>query len=167
MIARLLIALSSLLAMSAWALPPALADQYSNSAGLNEYSGQPVLVIVAAGRKLRLIKNWEEGLRKDYPQLTSLRVADITDEPRPTYDQVATKLRKRAPADVSIIIDLDNQWATEYELDTSEPCLLLFDANGNVMAQFRGRANTTRLAEVNAALARVVPDTVASTESTQ
>ena len=64
------------------------------------------------------------------------------------------------------MIDLDNEWATEYALDTSEPCLLLFDAQGNVMAQFRGRANKTRLAEVSAALARVAPDTVASTEAT-
>jgi hypothetical protein len=166
MIARSTIVLSSLFAIGAWAQPPALADQYGNNGSLNDYSGQAVLAIIASGRKLRQIKGWEEGLRKDYPQLVSLRVADVTDEPRPTYDQVAAKLRKRAPEGVSIIIDLDNQWATEYALDTSEPCLLLFDAQGNVMAQFRGRANKTRLAEVSAALARVAPDTVASTEAT-
>ena len=158
--------MSSLLAVGAWAQPPALADQYGNSASLKDYAGQPVLAIVASGRKLRQIKGWEEGLRKDYPQLVSVRVADVKDVPRPTYDQVAKKLRKRAPEGVSIIIDLENRWANEYELDTNEPCLLLFDADGNVMAQFRGRANKTRLAEVSAALARVVPDAVASTDMT-
>jgi hypothetical protein len=166
MAARSMFIILSLLALSAAAQPPALADQHGKSASLDDYSGQPLVAIIASGRKLRQIKGWEEGLRKDYPQLVSVRVADITDEPRPTYDQVAEKLRKRAPEDVSIIIDLENQWATEYALDTREPCLLLFDEHGNLMAQFRGRANKTRLAEVSAALARVVPDTVASTDIT-
>ena len=164
MIARSLLILLSLFAISAWAQPPALTDQYGNTASLDDYSGQPVLALVASGRKLRQIKGWEEGLRDDFPQLVSMRVADVTDEPRPSYDQVAKKLRKRAPEGVSISIDLENRWATEYALDTREPCLLLFDAQGNLMAQFRGRANKTRLAEVSAALARVVPDTVASTD---
>ena len=164
MIARSLLILFSLFSISVWAQPPALTDQYGHSGSLSDYAGQPVLAIVASGRKLRHMKGWEEGLRKDFPQLVSLRVADITDKPTPTYDQVAKKLRKRAPESVSIIIDLQNIWATEYSLDTNEPCLLLFDNQGNVMAQFRGRANNTRLAEVSAAIARVVPDTVASTD---
>ena len=84
MIVRSTIVLSGLLAIGAWAQPPALTDQYGNNGSLNDYSGQTVLAIVASGRKLRQIKGWEEGLRKDYPQLVSLRVADITDEPRPT-----------------------------------------------------------------------------------
>ena len=143
-----------------------LADQYGKSSGLEEYAGQPVLVIVASGRKLRHVKGWEEGLRKDYPQLLSLRIADITDTPRPTYEQVAKKLLKRAPEGISIIIDLENLWATEYGLDTDEACLLLFDVNGKVMAQFRGRANSTRLAEVSAALTSIVPGTIALTDNT-
>jgi hypothetical protein len=143
-----------------------LADQYGESGGLEDYAGQPVLVIVASGRKLRHIKGWEKGLRKDYPQLLSLRIADITDEPRPTYEQVAKKLLKRVPEDVSIIIDLDNLWATEYGLDTDEACLLLFDAHGKVMAQFRGRANNARLAEVSAAITSIVPGTITHADNT-
>ena len=92
MLARSCFILLSLFTISAWAQPPMLADQYGKSSGLEDYAGQPVLVIVASGRKLRHVKGWEEGLRKDYPQLLSLRIADIIDTPRPTYEQVAKKL---------------------------------------------------------------------------
>jgi hypothetical protein len=166
MIARSFLILLSLFTISAWAQPPALADQYGNNSGLENYAGQPVVAIIVSGRKLRHVKAWEEALRKGFPQLLSLRVVDITDEPRPTYEQVAKKLLKRVPEDVSIIIDLDNLWATEYGLDTDEACLLLFDAHGNVMAQFRGRANNTHLAEVSAAITSIVPGTITHADNT-
>ena len=75
--------------------------------------------------------------------------------PRPSHEQVAEKLRKRAPEGVSIMIDLDNRWATAFSLDTEEPCVLIFGSNGELLASFRGRANKARLAEVSAALANV------------
>ena len=135
----------------------ALPDQNGELISLADYQAQhpdqAVLAIVVSGRKLRLVKGWEEGLRESYPQLVSMRVADIKDEPRPSQDQVAEKLRKRAPENVSILIDLENHWATNYGLDTEEPCLLLFDRDGKLVAQFRGRASKARLAEVSAALA--------------
>jgi hypothetical protein len=154
---RKLIALAGLLlrltaCLPAWSAPAALPDQNGGSLSLADYPGQAVLVIVVSGRKLRHIKKWEQTLRSDFPDLVSLRVADITDDPRPTTEQVATKLRKRAPADVSVLIDLANTWATEYELDTTEPCLLLFDGNHAVVAQFRGRANRDNSAAVIASL---------------
>ena len=145
----------------AHAAPAALPDQNDQLLSLADYPNQTVLAIVVSGRKLRHIKKWEEGIRKVYPQLTSVRVADITDDPRPSQEQVAEKLRKRAPADVRIIIDMENLWATEYELDTSEPCLLLFDDNGQVIAQFRGRANKDRLNEVMLVLADIFPPVAA------
>ena len=135
----------------------ALPDQHGALISLADYQArhpeQAVLAIVVTGRKLRLVKGWEEGLRESYPQLVSMRVADIKDEPRPSQDQVAEKLRKRAPENVSILIDLQNRWATNYGLDTEEPCLLLFDSAGKLVAQFRGRASKARLNEVTAALA--------------
>lgn len=140
------------------AQPIVLPDQHGELISLADYQAlhpdQAVLAIVVTGRKLRLVKGWEEGLRESYPQLVSIRVADIKDEPRPSQDQVAEKLRKRAPENVSILIDLENRWATDYGLDTEEPCLLLFDADGQLVAQFRGRASKARLNEVSAALAR-------------
>jgi hypothetical protein len=147
--------------MIARAAPAPLPDQNDQLLSLADYPNQAVLAIVVSGRKLRHIKKWEEGLRKAYPELTSVRVADITDEPRPSQEQVAEKLRKRAPADVRIMIDMDNLWATEYELDTSEPCLLLFDDNGQVIAQFRGRASKERLNEVMVVLAEIFPPAAA------
>ena len=141
--------------------PAPLPDQNDQLLSLADYPNQTVLAIVVSGRKLRHIKKWEEGIRKVYPQLTSVRVADITDDPRPSQEQVAEKLRKRAPADVRIMIDMDNLWATEYELDTSEPCLLLFDDNGQIIAQFRGRANKDRLNEVMLVLADIFPPVAA------
>jgi len=143
--------------MGAHAAPAPLPDQNDQLLSLADYPNQTVLAIVVSGRKLRHIKKWEEGIRKVYPKLTSIRVADITDDPPPSQQQVAEKLRKRAPADVRIMIDMDNLWATEYELDTSEPCLLLFDDNGQVIAQFRGRANKDRLNEVMVVLAEIFP----------
>ena len=143
--------------MAAHAAPAPLPDQNDQLLSLADYPDQTVLAIVVSGRKLRHIKKWEEGIRKVYPQLTSVRIADITDDPRPSQEQVAEKLRKRAPADVRIMIDIENLWATEYQLDTSEPCLLLFDDNGQVIAQFRGRANKDRLNEVMVVLAEIYP----------
>ena len=143
--------------MAAHAAPAPLPDQNDQLLSLADYPDQTVLAIVVSGRKLRHIKKWEEGIRKVYPQLTSVRIADITDDPRPSQEQVAEKLRKRAPADVRIMIDIENLWATEYQLDTSEPCLLLFDDNGQVIAKFRGRANKDRLNEVMVVLAEIYP----------
>jgi peroxiredoxin len=156
MLSQLQIFLSGCLLLAgsllAQAAPGPLPDQNNKTISLADYRNQPVVVIVVSGRKLRHVKKWEEGLRAVYPELTTVRIADINDEPRPTQEQVADKLRKRAPADVSIMIDLNNIWANEYQLDTSEPCLLLFDDTGQLVAEFRGRANQTRLAEVTAAL---------------
>ena len=119
--------------------PPPLKDQYGHGAALTDYSGEPVLAIVVSTRKLRWIGQWEAALRAEIPQLVSVRVADVTDEPRPGYEQVAEALRRRVPEDVSVLIDTQNLWATSFELDTSEPCLVLFDRDHNVVAKFRGR----------------------------
>ena len=118
--------------------PPMLPDQYGASGGLSDFEGQAVVAIVASGRKLRWIRRWEEVLRAEF-DLRSVRIADITDDPRPSETQVAEMLRKRAPENVKILIDLQNLWATTYSLDTGEPCLLLFDSDHNIVAQFRGR----------------------------
>jgi hypothetical protein len=146
--------LFSLLAFTAAsaATLPALPDQYGVSSSLNDYAGQPVLVIVASGRKLRWIGQWEKTLRAKIPELVSLRVADITDDPRPAETEVAAVLRDRAPPGISILIDMQNQWATNYQLDTGEPCLVLFDREHNVVTKFRGRPRDPLFSEVIAAL---------------
>lgn len=137
-----------LVVMNALAAPPPLPDQHGEPSGLADFTGQAVLAIVVTGRKLRQIERWEQQLRPDFPSLTSIRVADITEEPRPPMQQVADKISARAPDNVSILIDMENQWATEYDLDTDEPCLLLFDADHQVIGRFRGRAKKARVQEV-------------------
>lgn len=96
--------------------PPVLQDQFGNSGSLNDYSGQAILAITASSRKLRWIGRWERTLRAELPELVSIRIADITDEPRPAEAKVAEMLRKRVPENVSILIDLQNNWASTYEL---------------------------------------------------
>ena len=40
------------------AFPDDLPDQYGNPVNMAAYGGQPLVVIVASGRKLRHIKGW-------------------------------------------------------------------------------------------------------------
>lgn len=134
------------------AAPPPLPDQYGQELGLNEFAGQSVLVIVVNARKLRHIKKWEEKLRKSLPTLVSMRVADINDEPPPTFDQVATQIKERAPEGVSILVDMQSQWSATYNLDTDEPCLLLLDPDHTEVQRFRGRANKANVSTVLTAL---------------
>jgi len=119
--------------------PPMLEDQYGQKSGLGDYTGEAVLAIVATPRKLRWIGKWEAAIRVEMPELMSIRIADVTDRPTPDYKKVADMLRKKVPEDISVLIDLQNQWASQYTLDTSEPCLVLFDSDHHVVAKFRGR----------------------------
>ena len=138
---------------------PALQDQYGNHGELNDFSGEAVLVIVASTRKLVWIGRWEEAIRAELPGLVSLRVADVSDQPPPSYIDVANILRKKAPKDVSVLIDMQNLWARNYDLDTSEPCLMLLDPDHNVVAKFRGRPKGDLVDEVMNALRDYFPAT--------
>lgn len=151
---RLLSALLiTLLLSAANAAPPELPDQFGNSDSLTAYEGTPLLAIVVNVRKLRWVGKWEEALRKETPALVSIRIADITDEPSPSQDKVVELLEKRVPPNVPVLIDMDNTWAETYGLDTTEPCLLLFDHEQNIVAQFRGRPKGALVSDVQNAIA--------------
>ena len=154
---RLLPTLLIALLSTAHAAPPALPDQFGNSDSLANYDGTAVLAIVVNVRKLRWVGKWEEALRPTLPELVSIRVADITDKPPPTHEKVVGLLQKRVPPEVPVLIDMDNSWATTYELDTKEPCLLLFDADHQLVAEFRGRPKGKLVEEVIAALDNYFP----------
>ncbi len=139
------------------ASPSALQDQYGINGSLSDFTGQPVLAIITSRRKLPWMGRWEKAIRPELPQLNSIRIADITDKPQPTEARIAEMLRKRAPENVSILIDLQNQWASIYELDTTEPCLVLFNSDHKVVAKFRGRPKGELMNEVMTALRSYFP----------
>ncbi len=145
---RVIAIVVSFFALPVLGAPPPLPDQYNQPVALEDLNGQPLLVIVTSERQLRQIQRWEKALRKSLPGLVSLRIADIAGDPGPTREQVAAKLIQHAPTDVSVAIDEKNLWAREYELDTKEPCLLLFDADHSLTLQFRGRPRKALVAEV-------------------
>ena len=146
-----------LAATTAGAALPALDDQYGEPGSLEDFSGQAVLVIVTSPRKLRWIGRWEAALRKEIPRLNSVRIADINEEPPPDPERVAEVLRKRVPPGVSILIDLDSEWAAHYQLDTGEPCLVLLDPGHREVARFRGRPKGKLVDEVLTALRDYFP----------
>jgi len=128
--------------------PPALPAHGGGTVALDDYARAPVLVIVVNARRLRHVQRWEESLRAELPDLQSMRIADVGQEPKPALTDVVRKLAKRVPPEVSIAIDLDNVWADRFGLDTREPCLLLFDADRQLVASWRGRARGAVVDEV-------------------
>ena len=150
------------LAQANAASPAPLPDQFGKPISLDDFAGDPVLVIVTSERQLSLIQRWEKALRKPVPQLISMRVANLTSEPKPTIEQVAKKLQKHAPPGGRVAIDQDNHWATDYQLDTKEPCVLLFDERHQLVATFRGKPRKQLTEEVVTALAPYFPAPIAS-----
>lgn len=137
--------------------PPMLQDQYGQNSGLGDYTGEAVLAIVATPRKLRWIRKWEETIRAEMPGLTSIRIADVNEQPPPDRNKVADLLRKKVPEDISVLIDLQRHWANYYTLETSEPCLVLFDSDHHVVAKFRGRPKGELVSDVMNALRDYFP----------
>ncbi len=69
-----------------------------------------------------------------------------------TVKQVADKLSKRVPEEISILIDIEGRWASELELDTSRPNLLILDGQGRLVDRFRGRHGPELFEQVCAAI---------------
>jgi hypothetical protein len=57
-------------------------------------------------------------------------------------------------------MDPDRRWATSYALDTALPNLLVFDAEGQLLARFRGRWTADLAAQVASIVPRSVPRAV-------
>lgn len=118
-----------------------LRDQYGQTDSLEAHRGQVVLVTVVHARRLRKLKSWEKALRERLDEVHYLRIADVPTGPPVKYEDVAEKLRKRVPEEVSILIDLEGRWAEALELDTSQPNLLIFDRSGRLVSSYRGGRN--------------------------
>jgi len=133
-----------------------LTDQYGASERLSAHDDHVVVVMVVTAKRLRNLKAWEKELRERYADVQFLRIADVPEEPPVSLEQVAKKLRARVPEEVSILIDVDRQWARGLELDTDRPNLLLIDRDGKLAAAFRGREEPDLLDQVCAALDSLV-----------
>ena len=59
-------------------------------------------------------------------------------------------LQKRVPATVAVLIDIERRWASTYSLDTAAPNLLVFDREGNLAGQVRGRFSDEGAARITA-----------------
>jgi hypothetical protein len=82
-------------------------------------------------------------------------VADVPpSRPPARYEDVAKRLRKHVPAEVSVLIDVDRVWATGFGLDSRQVNLLVFDGTGRLAGQLAGGATPERLAQ---AIALVEP----------
>ena len=116
-----------------------LSDQYGRADSLANYAGDVTLAIVVPVRRLRLLKPWERALSEQLDDLPVIRVTDVSGEKNADYGKVAEKLQKRVPPDVSVLIDMEGQWAQAYELSSRNPCLLVFDREGELANTHCGR----------------------------
>lgn len=130
-----------------------LRDQFGNVDSLLRYRGSPVIAVVVSVRRLAMIERWERDLSARIPGLRFLNIADLPDDVPVDIERTAATLRKRVPDGVAVLMDPDRTWASSYALDTSLPNLLVFDAEGRLLARFRGRWN----AELATQVAGVVP----------
>ncbi len=159
----LLLALGSLTAL---AQAPAVApdavqlaqrefsDQYGNTDSLARRSGTPVVVVVVSVRHLAMIEKWERDLSERVPGVRFLNVADLPTDVPVDLERTALTLRKRVPPGVNVLLDPAREWALAFSLDTAAPNLLVFDAEGQLTARFRGRWTEALAAEVAAAIPR-------------
>jgi hypothetical protein len=147
------VCLVATLALSS-AAPPwsSLSDQEGR---LVQVPAPPFVVVVVGARRARDLRAWEERLRALSPRPEILRVVDVPEGGRPA--DVARKLRQRAPAGVSIAVDVDRAVARALELDMRDPQVLVLDAEGRIANRIKGRASDKTAAAAGAAWAAVSP----------
>lgn len=131
-----------------------LRDQYGNVATLAGFSGAPVIAVVVSVKRLAMIEKWERDLSERVPGVRFMNVADLPADVPVDPDRTALTLQKRVPPGVNVLMDFSREWATTYALDTELPNLLVFDADGQLTARFRGRWSAELAAQVAAAVPR-------------
>jgi len=129
-----------------------LKDQFGVPDSLAAHGDQVRLVIVVSAKRLRRIRPWEEALWERHPGLPILRVADVPRTAPTSYEDVAAKLRKRLPDDVPVLIDLDGEWAARFDLDVTVPNLLIFAADGSLVAAHAGNYSRSGFTALDADL---------------
>jgi hypothetical protein len=135
-----------------------LPDQHGNQDSLAAHRGNVVVAMVVTARRLRNLKGWERDLRARFEEVDFVRVADVPEDPPVTYRDVADKLATRVPEEVAVLIDIDRRWSSALDLDTGRPNLLLIDADGRLVASFRGRAEPALVDEVASRIEELLRD---------
>ena len=113
-------------------------------------SERPTIVIVVSAKRLRLTKAWEIAIREKLDDLDIVRIADL--EHGANLDEVRSKLERRIPDEIDILLDPGSSWARTLELDASQPNLLLLLPDGSVQLLVRGRYSPERLDQLLARL---------------
>jgi len=135
-----------------------MSDQAGGSGSVAAFRGEPVVVMVVTASRLRNLKGWQRELQESFADLRFVLVADIPAEPPVTLERVQEKLSARVPEEVPVLIDLERLWATELELDTARPNILLLDGTGGLVARYRGRKEKVLVEEVGARLEQLLSD---------
>jgi hypothetical protein len=152
-----LVLVLSTLCSVAFALPAALPDQNGKLGGMQDFSGKPVIVFVTSLTKMADLGDWEEALRPKLPDINTLDIGDIDTSSKFVTGELTKELKKHVPKGVRIYLDDKDIWATEYQLDLGEPCVLIFDAEHNLANKFRGDPSGELLNQVIAAAAKYFP----------
>ncbi len=134
-----------------------LRDQFGHIDSLARRRGAPVIVVIVGVRRLSMIERWERDLSERVPGIRFLNIADLPDDVAVDPARAAATLRKRVPAGVAVLMDPERRWATSYALDTALPNLLVFDAEGHLLARFRGRWSAKLAEEVAKTVPRDMP----------
>lgn len=131
-----------------------LRDQFGRPDSLSAHAGRPLVVLVVSARRLRRLKAWEVELDRRLDGVDFLRVADVAAEGRtpPTFDEVASTLRKHVPQSVRVLVDSERHWARALGLDTREVNALALDARTRVVAQVRGAPRSETIGPLETAL---------------
>lgn len=120
-------------------------DQHGDCDRLSSHRGEVVVAMVVTARRLRNLKGWERDLRREFEDLNFFRVVDIPEDSTATREDVVSKLDKRVPQEISVLIDSERRWARDLELDTSRPNVLLFDRQGRIVAREYGLAKAEQV----------------------
>ncbi len=138
-----------------------LPDQFGGRDSLMAHQGSALVAVVVNVRRLALIETWERDLSLRIPGIRFLNVADLPSAGVVDLERTAATLRRRVPAEVPVLMDVERHWATLLELDTELPNLLVFDAGTRLVARFRGRWSEALARDVVAAIESLPAPTAA------
>jgi hypothetical protein len=129
---------------------PVVIDQFGKPVSLSDAEPGVRVAILVSAKRLRRLQKWETALRKRFPELAILRVADVPRDAPTRYEDVAEAFRKRLPEEVGVGIDLAGDWAGQLNVDPSVPNILIFASSGDLEAVHSGMFSNALFAQAAA-----------------